>query len=297
MRLKKIIKQFLKRCELLIASIIFRFFFKVNQHCILTCNRSDGGGAQIHGRFSVLAFANYFEVKFRNTPITNAHFGNTKDWDTSDASWDLKWNSLILFENLTKDELLGRKVIKVSTTSNLWKVILKLILTAKIKDKYIFELESAHSFTDLKPKLLNSLKGLFQKMLVPASLFSDEKIVVHLRRGSDLTANVRYEKDEKLFKWLSSLISKYPNNLIRVYTNEFFQLPLEFQNLVIVDYQSDPFQAITHMANSKVLIIAKSSMSYIAGLMNNGVVYCPNFWHPKMKDWLYVTNLESKIVN
>ena len=293
-RVKKIIKEFLLKFEFLVAHIVFTFFFKINRECILTCNRSDGGGAQIHGRFSVLAFANYFKTKFRNTPIANAHFGNTKDWNTSDESWDSKWNSLIAFQQLSTDELIGRKIIKSSTTTILWKAILKLILTAKIKEKYIFELESAHGFTDLNPKIVKNTQKIFKNMLVPVPLKSDESVVVHLRRGSDTTANVRYEKDETLFTWLLNLIDQYPNNSIRVYTNELFELPSQFQNLVTVDYQSNPFEAITHMANCEILVIAKSSMSYVAALMNNGVVYCPYFWHPKMKGWNYTSKLESK---
>jgi hypothetical protein len=291
---KKILKKFLIRSEFLVAHIVFRFFFKLNTECILTCKRSDGGGAQIHGRFSVLAFANYFKIEFRNTPIVNAHFGNARDWDTRDESWDLKWNSLIAFQNLNKKELVGRKIIKSSTTTILWKVILKLILTAKIKEKYIFELESAHGFTDLKPEIIKNTQGIFRNMLVPVPVKSDENIVIHLRRGSDTTANERYEKDETLFTWLLNLLDQYPNDLIRIYTNEFFELPVPFQNLVIVDYQTEPFEAISHMANCKVLVIAKSSMSYVAALMNKGIVYCPYFWHPKMKSWDHISKLESK---
>ena len=293
-QVKKIIKGFLFKIELIFATLVFNFFFRSNRNCILTCSRSDGGGAQIHGRFSVISFANYFGVRFLNSPIINAHFGNGKDWDTVDAGWDLKWNSLIKFENLTKGDLEGAKVIKTATSTDLWKIILKIIITAKVNNKYIFELESAHRFTDLKPIIIDKSRELFRRMLVRVPLQANENIVIHLRRGNDVTAKIRYEKDEILFKWLGNILEKYPKNLIRIYTNELFELPIQFQNLVIVDNKSTPFEAITHMADCKILVIAKSSMSYIAALMNQGVVYCPNFWHPKMKDWVYISKLESK---
>jgi precorrin-6B methylase 1 len=45
--------------------------------------------------------------------------------------------------------------------------------------------------------------------------------------------------------------------------------------------------AIKRMADADVLIQSKSSLSYVAGILNKeGVVYYPpKFWHPKLRGW------------
>jgi len=57
--------------------------------------------------------------------------------------------------------------------------------------------------------------------------------------------------------------------------------------LFIVDREIDAFQMIVAMARSKVLIISRSSLSYVGGLFNSdGKVFYPiGFWHTKLKKW------------
>jgi hypothetical protein len=292
--LNQIVKNFLFKNELVFATLVFKIFFCLNKNCILTCERTDGGGAQLHGRLSVLAFANFFGVKFLNTPIRNANFANGKDQYSANVSWDTQWNALINFESLSEKSLSKDwQLVKVPTTTGLWKFIIKKIFSLKIKSKYLFVLESAHRYTDLRPKIIGNSRNLFQDMLNPISLKVNEDIVIHLRRGDATQNTVRYTADETIFTALVGLMTKYPNTSIRIYTNEPFDLPKKFYNVVTVDVESSPFEAITHMANCKILVIAKSSMSYIAALMNKNTVYCPNFWHPKMNNWINASELET----
>lgn len=41
----------------------------------------------------------------------------------------------------------------------------------------------------------------------------------------------------------------------------------------------------TGMVASNILITSRSSLSYLAGLLTDGVVYYQPFWHPPKKDW------------
>lgn len=49
----------------------------------------------------------------------------------------------------------------------------------------------------------------------------------------------------------------------------------------------DPLEAIIMMASASLLIMGRSSLSYVAGLLNEqGVVIpAPLFWHPPLSDW------------
>ena len=62
----------------------------------------------------------------------------------------------------------------------------------------------------------------------------------------------------------------------------------ERKNLLFaVDREIDAFQMITAMARAEILIISRSSLSYVGGLFNScGAVFYPNgFWHTKLKRW------------
>jgi hypothetical protein len=58
-------------------------------------------------------------------------------------------------------------------------------------------------------------------------------------------------------------------------------------NKVVVHSGGDPIEAIIQMARANLLITGRSSLSYLAGLMNvNGtVVGAPEFWHPSLQGW------------
>ena len=64
-------------------------------------------------------------------------------------------------------------------------------------------------------------------------------------------------------------------------------LLLELGIIGKVFYGGDPLYAFEIMVSSRILIISKSSLSYVAALLNpSAVVYFPkDFWHPKQKHW------------
>jgi hypothetical protein len=50
----------------------------------------------------------------------------------------------------------------------------------------------------------------------------------------------------------------------------------------------DPLGALSVMANAQVLVMGKSSLSYVAALLNkDGIIYYPNgFWHTPLRGWI-----------
>lgn len=58
-------------------------------------------------------------------------------------------------------------------------------------------------------------------------------------------------------------------------------------NKVVVHSGGDPIEAMIQMARASVLIMGRSSLSYLAGIINiNGtVVSAPEFWHPPLAGW------------
>ena len=63
----------------------------------------------------------------------------------------------------------------------------------------------------------------------------------------------------------------------------------------IIDRDTDPFQMILQMARSPILLLSRSSLSYVAGLFNFGcyIYYAPSFWHSKPSNWLHFERFEG----
>jgi hypothetical protein len=184
------------------------------------------------------------------------------------------------------------EIIAATNSNDLCRALISLTLRLKFRRKYLFVMESAHQYTDLCPNLLEKNRKFLRLAFNPVSYKGSEQIVIHLRRGQDLTANQRLESDEVLYARITALLQKHPGQKIRIYTNEQFVLRKGFQHNVIVDFSSNPFEAMSHMTQADILIIAKSSLSYVAGLINSATVYYPHFWHPKMKNWKLARELE-----
>lgn len=253
-------------------------------NAVIACDRNDGGGAQIHGKISVLAFCHHFNFAYLQSKIKDAHFSDGQDWD-------LQWNDLFGLNNCAEVDVGQIRVIQTWTTLDLRRAILSIVATCRFLQPVLFRMESAHLITDTHPGMINEVRKDIRRDFGPVKYLGDEEIVIHLRQGDDLTAKLRYESDSVLYSRLRVLHEIYPERRIRVYTNVNFDLDEDFLRFVAVDSQSSPFQAISHMAAAEVLIIAKSSMSYVAGLLSEGVVYAPDFWHPLMPDWINVTEL------
>lgn len=282
---KAIFRRTIGRLEPAFSGMVFTVSSKIFDSVTLECKRDDGGGAQIHGRISVFVFANHYNFGFINSEIDNAHFNSTHDWNE-------RWNQLFDFGLYSSPTQNAYVAFDAVSTTELWKILLKLIFVGDKSTKYHFIMESAHKFTDRNPHILFNHRAKIQGMFNPVKFNGAEKIVLHLRRGDDLTAKVRFEEDSIIFLRLMTLQELYPNQTIKIYSNATFLLPTEFDEFVILDTNSDPFQAISHMAAAEILIIAKSSMSYVAGIVCSGIVYSPTFWHPKLPSWLSSTKLE-----
>ena len=57
---------------------------------------------------------------------------------------------------------------------------------------------------------------------------------------------------------------------------------------LVVEYGGDAVDSLLMMSRAKVLILSRSSLSYVGALfnVNQPLVYsAPKFWHPKMKTW------------
>ena len=63
-----------------------------------------------------------------------------------------------------------------------------------------------------------------------------------------------------------------------------FQDFFEYEPDIFLD--EDEFKTFHSLVKADVLIMAKSSFSYLAGLLNEGIVIYEPFWHKPQRNWL-----------
>ncbi len=250
---------------------------------ILTCSRIDGGGAQWHGRFSVMAFANYFGYKY-----VHSDFHRVVPLDEPDVRQ--KWSNLFRGNYVKISESPNK--IKVKTLRE----VLRLTLSRNFKDSpIVVDIDHLHIFTDWFPDTIEKAIEKFQisynnpSDLEEAKNDSLKSLVVHVRRGLEFERNFtsnRQTSDEVVLKNVLSVHALNPELQVTVYSGK----PLPgLQSIApkewIFDHTSNEFEVIHSMINSNVLIMAKSCLSYIGATFSKGAVYYENFFHPPLKNW------------
>lgn len=285
---------FFRQALFLINSALAVPFFELltqaisrNMTVSITCQRTDGGGAQLHGRISAMAFASRFGFSYKSQRIRGAHFA-------SGDTWDDQWNALLeVTDQLPASD---EPIVKVDGRWGFFWALLKHRLETK-PAPLVVEIEAAHWYTDFRPQLLESFAIELRHSFNPPAPVHGEPLVIHLRRGEDLTAQVRFQSDIEILQVVQGLRGSFGDQAIRIYTNAPASLSLT-KNLpesVEIDFETDPFRAIAHMSAAEGLVIAKSSMSYVAAMMSEGIIFYPKFWHPKLPSWNDLTALKKDV--
>jgi hypothetical protein len=92
---------------------------------------------------------------------------------------------------------------------------------------------------------------------------------------------------EQLSQWLGT--PGFDGNKITIIPTDFQPIKSFSSNKVTVSivHGGDPLEAFAFMTQADILIMSRSSLSYLAGLLNsNGTVYFPiNFWHSPLRSW------------
>jgi len=201
--------------------------------------RTDGFGAQYQALMSGLAYARYRNVKYIHTSLTSiAHNQDAK----------------------TMNEFTGFKSDDIIDDNT------HIFVTIDIIN---YELNPSKFYTQ---SVLNELRTLYHSTPKPDRSSFD--IAIHIRRG-DVTKNNftdRYTNDEfyvKLLKWFK------PDKKICIYSEgkpDNFAKFTAFPN-VSLRLNYDLKQTFHELVTVNTLIMAKSSLSYTAAILNPNTVY------------------------
>ena len=131
------------------------------------------------------------------------------------------------------------------------------------------------------------------KPIVPYTNF----LAIHIRRG-DINIEFfrdRWNSDEYYSDLIRKLIVLYPDKKLVVFSqgslNDFKYLTDEFD--IIIDLNKNDLNTFHYMVKADILVIARSSFSYVAALLNENIIHADvlknRVWHhrPK-KDWVII---------
>ena len=237
-----------------------------------TCFETDGGGAQLHSRIATWAFARRVGATFINTPMRIVDHG-------TDEHWVNRWNQLIQFQPEKRIEF-----SKTEASMTVWEILLANWKQPKIHN---INVENPHYFTDAFPESIqdirSDLRELFQSATPNSNWTCD--FGIHLRllqpKDVDFTSN-RLSSLEQIVSQLDLFDS---SREVVVFASPVAQQTLSSVPAHFTLCTDDALITISKMVRARNLVIGKSSMSYVAGLLSKQTVWYPEFWHPPMPDW------------
>jgi hypothetical protein len=269
-----------------------------------TCrNRNDGLGAQACGIISVMVLAHALNYKFVYTPMQFiAHYPYPEPSQSELRLWVMAWEQLLNFEDHHPhfSKTSGPHVhIKKCNIDGYFNLDKSGKLTSSFQDGHIYSTRETHTVLTKHhqhPQIakgweltLRSIRDGYGRDRKDTPHFDNRKgvinIAVHVRRG-DSTNNARRFVGHTYFVGVLKSITEYlkvhgKKWCIQLYSEGKREDLPEFEQFSNVMYRlnEDHFDTLHHMVCADVLVMSKSTFSYLPALLNNHgtIVYKP-FW-------------------
>lgn len=257
----------------------------------------DGAGAQYQRVVGVITIAMTYNLEYVHTKINNMEhidknysqkihnfFGIESNYKSVD---NYKYDNVYEEYDPTDESI--KKYINMSKNSN---ILLKIFLSHNI----VF-----NNDTTLLNKSINILRTYLKMPSLPYYENipqNQKKIAIHIRRGdvsSDINSD-RYVSIEKYINIINKFNEMYSDCKIFILTEIDDKNKNEFDiitknNNVKLLANIDIIETFGYMINADLLVICKSSFSYLSGIYNKNIVYYFDFWHKPCKNWININNL------
>jgi len=265
----------------------------------VTCrDRDDGGGAQIMARASAMIFAGLRGACYAHSPMTDvAHVPEGMD----PGEWSEKWER---FFSLGKDEVQAEEI----EARGLPMIRLSKPHRRRLRSRTLHVVAHCHKVTDRHPEAWAEIAPVLRerylstpKPALPADPPGAIRIAVHLRRG-DVDAEGEHSERftpnsavlAHLNRVLEALGPEREHAVVRVFSQgnpEDFAAFADQGARLHLD--EDVFTSFHHMFRAHVLFTAKSTFSYLAGLLGGGLCLYEPFRHPPLPDWIPPVTLDA----
>jgi hypothetical protein len=254
----------------------------------ITCSgRSDGGGAQMQAIYSTMLYARCSGFVYLHTPIVSVEHNALGEPD-----WAEKWErAFSAGQGEFQSESFDLDAVKqIPATSRMSPVPPPppepILLLASECHWY------ADTHADFYALIQPQLKRRYHRNSPPIARPDDRLIVaVHIRRG-DVT-----EQDTDRFT---------PNEIVAFQINQLSSALAPFRRefhvfsegregdfgpvreRAVLHLGGDVFECLQHLIGADIFVMAKSSFSYTAALLSQGIVIYSPFWHAPLQQWIAV---------
>lgn len=263
----------------------------------ITCrDRDDGGGAQISARISTMIFAGLKGLTYAHSPVADvAHVPA----GTSPEDWSRRWEEFFNLGNgettAAEIEARGYPVKPVPKPHRFLPRSRRLYVVAhchKVTDRH------PDDWAAIAPELKRKYE-LSPKPTLPGYDDGRVQIAVHLRRG-DVGASgqfsERFTSDEIVLSRIRRVLEAIgPDRAtVRLFSQGSPDGFRAFTDLgVQLHLDDDVFETFHHFVRSDILFVAKSTFSYLGGVIGGNVCICEPFWHPSLPGWLRPEDLDQ----
>lgn len=275
----------------------------------ITYSISDEGiGAQYQRIISLIALAKVHNFKYIHKKITVGHnYNNDPDWDDK---WDNFFNIQLLSYDVEMNEM--NEIIemkKINNHSNNSITNENDIINISTSKNKLFIIGPLHEIIDKDPNkylkiIQDDIRKVYDEKNLNRKLYFFDKnkinIAIHIRVYNNhdgdeeicfINNTDRYEfRDNDFITLIKSLKKIYENSDIHIfsqssiYTRTIYKSIIDFEDINL-HIDTDPFDTFHHLCNADILVTAKSSFSYLAGIYNkNKVIYVP-FRHSPLDNW------------
>ncbi|WP_421913273.1 hypothetical protein [Mesorhizobium sp.] len=243
---------------------------------ITSAGKKDGGGAQVHAVMSAILFSRATGIPYFHTPFKSVEHGG--DPALFACRWEKSFNLGAGSPGLPQ----GIPIIPGDVFSKGYR-----------GPPAIVEQQHFHAFADENPDFYRGIVDEFRaRLTLPPRSYSSPTIAVHARRGDVVGAPAHAERltgNAVIARRIESVLRDHPGHSVRVFSqgnaSDFQPLP----GICEFELDSDIFATLSGLIHADCLIMAKSSLSYVAGLLSKGAVYYEPFWHKPLSSWQEVS--------
>ena len=240
---------------------------------------------------SAMIFAKLRGLRYAHTPFSNiAHAPENTPMD----EWSAAWESFFALGNgeipAAEVEARGLRLVEVAKPHR-----------TRLRSRCLHVVAHCHKVTDRHPEEWAALAPVLRqkylsspKPVLPPDPDDTIRIAVHLRRG-DVGATGRFSErftpDMEVLRRLAHLLDSLgparERAVVRLFSEGNPDDFAPYRELgAALHLDEDAFETFHHLARSHVIMLAKSTFSYLAGMIGGALCLYEPFWHQPLPGWL-----------
>lgn len=287
MKIKKII-------SLLFSRLVIFHIIPFKRRGYITCaGKTDGLGAQAQAIYSAMLYSHVNGMPYCHTPLHEiAHNYDNNLYFNEEAEHFFGFSEGE--RNIT--QLKNHTIVNLDEIS-LHSITKTLGYLFHSDAKVIFQKSHYHNYTDGIASTYSEIRQVLKKKYYTnpkTNPFDEQKkclqIAYHIRRGDvGNTDALRYTGNAQIYQSIQQLKAMLERlNIPSVISICSQGKPEDFGNLcemAELHLNGNIFDDFNRLVQSDILFMAKSSFSYCAGLLSEGIVVYEPFWHQPLREW------------